>query len=756
MLKKQSEYFVGEILEKIQDPFFSLDREWCFTYLDPKFLNIAKRKYEDLIGKKLWEEFPYFLGTELETSFHITMEKQIYQRLKFKSKYTGNLYNITVHPAFDGISAYMQIITEKDDTVETLKMSEELIDSLVKTNTIAAVWETSAKGRVVKDSPTWRAFTGQSREEFLSEDGWIKAVHPDDAEYALNKWRNAIKSGANHNCDYRIKSADGNWRWTTVLGTPIRDGKAKIVRWIGMHIDITKSKEAEEVLAFQSNLLESVYDAIIATDRNNNITYWNSISEHMFNSTAEEIIGKNLYELFNLKFINSTSKQINQILDEIGYYTGEAILLNEMGKEVYISSHSKVLKNNKHEIIGYIHSLRDISENKKAEKVSYELLKKLKESNENKAQFIGMLSHEIRNPMASIMMSIDLLDRIPPETDKAKKVRNIIKHQATQLSHLLDDLLDITRIDRNKIDLKKENLELNDLVHRVVEDFRPQFDEEGVKLIFEPNAEPIFLKADPIRITQVLGNLLNNAIKFTKEGDSAFIAIALDKASGDAVIKVMDNGIGIRPDALPKIFDPFVQAENSLDRTGGGLGLGLAVVKGMVELHGGNVVAYSEGLGKGSEFTIRLPIIKGNNSEEGQLFHSSSADSKSHKVLLIDDNKELNLIMSEVITFLGHEPILASNGPEGIAKAKEYHPKVIICDIGMPGMDGYEVARRIRDDNQIRDTFLIAISGYAQKYDLDRSNLAGFDKHLAKPVDLETLKKILSEVSFADYVPKLV
>lgn len=378
-----------------------------------------------------------------------------------------------------------------------------------------------------------------------------------------------------------------------------------------------------------------------------------------------------------------------------------------------------------------------------------DLVEKLSQADQNKNAFINMLSHELRNPLASIMMSLDLLDAVPHKVTSDEKIASmalgIARRQGKQLTRLVDDLLDVTRITQNKIALRKEKAELNEIVKKAIQDYQLQFAENIVRLEVKL-APPLYLEVDPTRLTQVIGNLLDNAAKFTSSSDLVTVTVSQDTHTSEAVITVQDTGRGIAPECLEHMFEPFVQVDKTLDRSNGGLGLGLSIVKGMVELHGGSVKAFSEGIDKGAKFTIRLPLPKENTGEPERGEEVDLLSNESLSILMIEDNKDLARVMCELIAFIGHKAAAAHNGIEGIAKARELRPDVVICDIGLPRMSGYEVAQRIRKDTELKDTFLIALSGYAQPEDVERSKEAGFDRHLGKPVSIEMLQQALSTV----------
>ena len=382
----------------------------------------------------------------------------------------------------------------------------------------------------------------------------------------------------------------------------------------------------------------------------------------------------------------------------------------------------------------------DITKQKKA-------LDSLRASNERKTDLISMLSHELRNPLAAITASLALLEHSKNMEERSRQAVEVLKRQTSQLSRLVDDLLDVTRISRNIIELKKECLEVNRLVCQAVIDHQKHFSAKGIVLEFECEPDPVYIEADPVRISQIIGNLLNNACKFSEKGDRVKLKITSDREHSEAVITVSDTGLGISQEILPEIFEPFIQEDTSLNRENGGIGLGLAIVKGMTELHGGSVDAASDGPGKGSKFTVRLPLSESKVSSENQIVQIKNSNINSLRILIIEDNPDLLEILCELLEALGHEAISAEDGPVGIRKAKEMKPDVILCDIGLPGINGYEVAEKIHDDDELKDTFMIALSGYAQQRDIERSKEAGFRRHLAKPVQLDILKMALGEAA---------
>ena len=377
----------------------------------------------------------------------------------------------------------------------------------------------------------------------------------------------------------------------------------------------------------------------------------------------------------------------------------------------------------------------------------------LAEVDRNKNQFMAVLSHELRNPLAPITNSLYILDHAVPGGEQAHRAQAVIGRQVGQLARLVDDLLDVTRFSHNKIPLQRQRLNLNELVGRTLDDHRPQFEANEVHIELAPAAEPLFVSGDRNRLAQIVGNLLQNAAKFTGTGGRVHVVLSVDSEAKLAVVRVADTGVGMDQEMLARLFQPFSQADATLDRSKGGLGLGLALVKGLVELHGGTISAHSPGLGQGSEFVVRLPLALGETATDAPA--QTLTLGLRRRVLIIEDNIDAADSLREALEFSAHEVEVAYNGPAGLAKARKYKPEIVFCDIGLPGMDGYDVARAFRADDALKGAYLVALSGYAQPEDVLRASEAGFDQHLAKPPSLERLEQALARVPAPEVAPEL-
>ena len=389
---------------------------------------------------------------------------------------------------------------------------------------------------------------------------------------------------------------------------------------------------------------------------------------------------------------------------------------------------------------GILNTVWETTESRRMEQELRLANERLREADQRKNEFLAMLSHELRNPLAPIRNSLYVLDRAERGSDQARRAQATIDRQTAHLTRLVDDLLDITRISKGKIQLRKQLVDLGELVRRTVEDHRSSFAAAGVGLEIAVSGGELWVDGDATRLSQVLGNLLHNAAKFSERGGHASVSVAREQNA--AVIRVRDTGVGLSQEMLVRLFEPFTQAETTLDRTRGGLGLGLALVKGLVELHGGSVAVESAGLGQGAEFIVRLPLRELANDSEAT--PASGRATPARRVLVIEDNVDAAESLREVLEFGGHAVAIANSGGDGIEKSRAFRPDMILCDIGLPGMDGYEVARRLRADQTLASIYLVALTGYALPEDLARAKAAGFDEHIAKPASLERIEQVLA------------
>jgi signal transduction histidine kinase len=370
----------------------------------------------------------------------------------------------------------------------------------------------------------------------------------------------------------------------------------------------------------------------------------------------------------------------------------------------------------------------------------------LEEADRRKDEFLATLAHELRNPLAPVRHGLDILRKSPDSKD-AVEIREMMDRQLVHLVRLIDDLLDVSRVSQGKIELRKERIKAADVLHSALESSRPLIDSAGHSLTIDVPPEPIWLDADLTRLAQVVGNLLNNAAKYTPEGGRIGLSLRTDGA--DAVIAVSDNGLGIPADMQSKVFQLFAQVENHMDRARGGLGIGLALVKQLVAMHDGSVSAESAGTGQGSVFTVRIPLAASNmeTQSEAEPLAVQPALTRPLKVLVVDDNLMVAQTVGWMLEEIGHQYHVVHDGRQALEAAREFRPDAILLDIGLPGMDGYAVCRAFRQDDLLKDTLIIAQTGWGQGRDKALASEAGFDHHLVKPVAYEELERLLASTA---------
>jgi PAS domain S-box-containing protein len=512
--------------------------------------------------------------------------------------------------------------------------------------------------------------------------------------------------------------------------------------------DITERKQAE--VAVQTSevryrrLFQTAKDGILILDADTlKIIDANPFMTELLGYAHDEFLGKELWEI-GLFGDERASQAAYQELQEKGYIRYDHLPLEtkdgkraevEFVSNIYQVDHRPVAQCN----------IRDISERRLLEKQITEQAEALADLHRRKDEFLAMLSHELRNPLAPISNAVHLLRLQKGENSIQQQARDIIERQVGQLSHLIDDLLEISRINTGRIQLRQERVAVSGIVECAVESVRPLVDRHKHELTVSLSPQPIWLYADVARLEQVLVNLLNNAAKYTDEGGHIWLTVQQEDDA--CVLRVRDTGIGITPELLPRIFDLFTQAARSSARSQGGLGIGLCLVHRLVEMHGGTVEAYSA-LGQGSEFVVRLPTVVSPASQPpSPAKEAAEPTGPSLRVLVVDDNVDTAQSLAMLLKVSGHQVRIAHTGPTALEAALDYRPNVVLLDIGLPEMDGYEVAKRIRQRPFLQNVVLVAMTGYGQDTDRQRSQEVGFNAHLVKPADFGKVQQILATVS---------
>jgi signal transduction histidine kinase/CheY-like chemotaxis protein len=388
---------------------------------------------------------------------------------------------------------------------------------------------------------------------------------------------------------------------------------------------------------------------------------------------------------------------------------------------------------------------QDVTERKRLEDSLRQLAADLSEADRRKDEFLATLAHELRNPLAPLCNMLEVLKRAGGDGEVLQRALDTIERQLGQLVRLVDDLLDVNRITHDRLELRQSQVELSAVIRQAVEASRPLVDSAGHELLVTLPAEPVYLHADPARLTQVFGNLLNNSCKYTSPGGQ--IWVTAERLGSDVVVTVKDTGSGIPPDQLDSIFGMFAQVDRSLERSQGGLGIGLTLVKRLVQMHGGSIEARSAGEGQGSEFVVRLPMLVGTSKAATPAPTRARERAQSRRVLIVDDNRDSADSLAMLLTITGGEAHIAHDGVAALEAVEKHRPDVVLLDIGLPKLSGLDVCRRVRAQPWGRDIVLIALTGWGQDEDRRKSQEAGFDGHLVKPVDYAALLELLSSLS---------
>lgn len=595
-------------------------------------------------------------------------------------------------------------------------------------------------------NPQCTEFSGLSFDKLHSW-GWTQFIHPDDVDEHVRVWKNCISTGEIFEFESRFRRFDGEYRWHFSRALPMHDQLKQIVMWVGSNTDIHDIKLAEAALQLSEvryrRLFEAAKDGILILDfTTGKIVDSNPFMSDLLGYSQEAFLGKELWEigLFKDRAANVAAVQS---LQEIGYVRYEHLPLEStVGQPVEVEIVANAYREADQQVIQC--NIRDITERSRLERLLQVQAIELSNLHLRKDEFLAMLSHELRSPLAPIANAVQLLS-LQRETESRiqQQARSIIERQLGKLQHLVDDLLEVSRITSGRVQLRQEWVAVSGITEGALETVRPLIEQRRHQLTVALPIASIWLHADSARIEQVVVNLLTNAAKYTEEGGHVWLTV--QKEGEECVIRVRDSGVGISPTLLPHVFDLFTQAERSLDRSQGGLGIGLALVQRLTELHGGTVEALSEP-GVGSEFIVRLPLPPDDSPQAAKIAEKSSEPGRALRVLVVDDNADTVQGFLLLLKAYGHDVRTAHNGVSAVQIAAEYRPHVMLLDIGLPGLNGYEVAKQIRGQPEGQNIVLIALTGYGQDSDRRTSSDAGFNHHLVKPVQFEQLLQILTTV----------
>lgn len=732
------------ILESISDGFFSLDRDWKFVYVNRRAEAYLGQTRADLLGRVLWDAIPESKGSVFEPEYRRAVATGQAVTVEAISPLSGRWIEVHGYPSDEGLSVYFRDVSDRRALQDTLRESEARLRSVTEAIP-QLVWTAVPDGGVEYCNHRWLAFTGLNSDE-VQGTGWLRAMHPADRPAAWKLWQNCVATGCDYEQEQRIRRADGAYLWFLTRATPLRDESGRIERWYGTCTDIEDRKRAEAGLArlatesdrerrFIATVLANTADFIYTFDLAGRFTFVNNALLSLWGKCLPEALGKNFFELdYPPELAEKLQLQIQQVIDNRAPLRDETPYTSAVGERQYEYIFVPVIG-----VDGTVESVagstRDVTERKRAEA-------ELKQQDRRKDEFLATLAHELRNPLAPIRNAIEVLRLSGKNPAATEHAVGVLDRQTRQLTRLVDDLLDVSRVSSGKLELRRSRVELAAIVPAAVEASRPLVEGRGHSLAVELPTEPVWLDADAARLSQVFSNLLNNAAKYTEPGGRIRLTATL--SPGFIKVAITDNGVGLDAELLPKVFDAFVQADRSLSKSGGGLGLGLTLVRKLVEMHGGTVSAHSDGPGHGSRFAVTLPTVDPIPSPTAPVSAAKKPSTNGRRVLVVEDNRDGAESLRVLLELVGHEVRIAHTGPDGVTAAKTFCPEVVLCDLGLPGMSGYDVARTIRSDPTIASAVLVCVSGYGQERDRRQAIEAGFDQALVKPVDPEMLVRIVA------------
>jgi PAS domain S-box-containing protein len=634
-------------------------------------------------------------------------------------------------------------ITDRRRAAEALQRQSEWL-RITLSSIGDAVISTDVDGRVTFLNGVAEDLTGWNRAEAVGRPltEIFHIINQLTRQPVENPASRALREGkivglANHTL---LVARDGTERSIDDSAAPMRNGSGATVGSVLVFRDVTERIRAEEVRARLGAIVESSEDAIISKTLDGIILSWNAGAERLFGHTAEEAVGRSILLIIPPEREDEEREVLERLRrgERIEHF--ETVRMSKQGRRIDISLTVSPVRDATGRVIGASKIARDITDRKRAEEA-------LRDADRRKDEFLALLAHELRNPLAPLRNGLQVFRLASGDANTVAQARAMMERQLAHMVRLVDDLLDVSRISRNKMELRRARVLLTEVLSSAVETARPVIEAAGHELIVSLPPEPVHLDADLTRLAQVFGNLLTNSAKYTDRGGR--IWLAAEWRGGELVVSVRDNGIGIPADALPRIFDMFSQVDRSIERSTGGLGIGLALVKGLVEMHGGGVTAESAGPGKGSTFTVRLPTPESRTERVTPLTPEGGAPENGPKrrILVVDDNRDSAGSMATILKLLGNEVSTAQDGVEAVKEAERFRPQVVLMDVGMPRLNGYEATRRIREQPWGQGMVVIALTGWGQDGDKVRSKEAGCNGHLVKPINLSDLEKLLAELA---------
>ncbi|MBC5781493.1 PAS domain-containing protein [Ramlibacter sp. USB13] len=632
-------------------------------------------------------------------------------------------------------------ITHRKGTELALRRSETFYRQALE-SLPGLTFTCGADGAVDYLSEQWQEFTGVPSERLMG-DRWPLVLHPDDRAASLAGWQQAVAEGTFYDIEYRIRRHDGEYRWFQARGTPIRDTDGRIASWLGMAVDVHALKETQAALQAAGDRLVRAQRAggigVWELDEGTGLAVWSEEVAKLLGVATEKLEAIPT-EVWGNALHPDDVPQIEAGLAaawESGRFHEVYRVVHPDGAMLWLEAEAQVVPVSAGPGRRLAGTIRDVTERQAAEEA-------LRSAARMKDEFLATLAHELRNPLAPLRTGLEILRRGKPGSAPVEQARAMMERQLGHMVRLVDDLLDISRISRGHIEIRHDPVEVGTVVAHAVEGSRQLVESKRHTLELELDTEALWVEGDLTRLAQVVGNLVNNAAKYTAPGGR--IRVGSRRRGEQVEIYVADNGSGIDAAVQPRVFDLFMQVEGTRRHSQGGLGVGLALVRRLVELHGGSVTVQSAGIGHGSTFFVTLPQAAA--FPRAAIAPAAAADAQAQvagrRVLVVDDNVDAAETLETMLALAGHATRTAHDGHAAIEVARDFLPDVVFLDIGLPGISGLDVARRFRGDPALAGAFLVALTGWGTEDDKRMCLESGFDLHLTKPVDIAAVERALA------------
>jgi PAS domain S-box-containing protein len=749
---------INDILESITDLFYALDSEWRFVEVNRHTENRFRKSREELLGKVIWEVYPEAINTPLFSNLHKARQENVAVHFEISSRIVrGVWFEAHAYPNGEILSVYLRDITERKNAEVTNQLLAAIVesseDAIVSKdlNGIISSWNRGAE----------RIF-GYSASEAIGRSIMI-LIPPDRQDEEPAIIGRIMKGLPVEHFDTVRQRKDGSRIDISVTVSPIRNSEGVVIGASKIARDISERIRREQEIRFQAELLNAVEQAVIATDLKGTIIYWNVFAEHLYGWTNAEALGANVVDLIPAEYSRASSAEILGRLAGGESWSGEFLAQKKDGTHFPAQVTDSPIFGKDGTLIGIVGVSSDISQRKAIEEERVRLLEserqarsEAEEANSLKDEFLATLSHELRNPLNVILGYAEVLLRSEEASRSAfvKRAAEILKRNALAQSQLVRDLLDLSRLHMGKLSLNRESASLETITRNAVETVHAEASDKQITLKIIAPDEVLFVDADPLRLEQVIWNLLNNAVKFTPPGGT--VTVSLRRELDRGVLSVEDTGEGIDPEFLPHVFEMFRQGDSTNSRRHSGLGIGLALVQQLIQLHDGTVAVSSEGQGKGAQFTVNLPLAPEAKRSRANEHHVEQAILSQMRILVVDDSLDTVDMLSRLFEMDGAVVTSAHSGDEALEALRREEFDVILSDISMPGMDGFELLRNMRALPNTGDTPVLALTGFGRAEDVARAKAEGFYSHVTKPIDLVQLIEILQKLGVRDRSAKRV